>query len=189
MTRVLLASLLLAISIPLHAGERTVEFGFFYRDYDSDVFGNADGQGGLVARFDFGGKFFRPAVGLSFSGTESRNEFALFQPFDDESSVFELSGGFLVSRFDKSFRPYLGAGLSGSWIRVERLQSPSVVLSDRDFASGFYVRTGFVRRSRKDPKISFGVDLHYQAGQSIEILGQTGDSDFFQIGFVMGFRI
>jgi hypothetical protein len=33
------------------------------------------------------------------------------------------------------------------------------------------------------------VDLRYQAGRDIEVLGRTGDNDFLQIGFLMGFGI
>jgi len=189
MMRLLLASSLLLISLPPCAGDKNVEIGFAHRNFDSAVFGSADEQGGMVARLDFGGKFFRPAVGLSYSATTAEHDLAILEPFDDEASAFELSGGFLVSKFEKSFRPYLGAGLSGMWVRVKLLQSTGVSINDGDFASGFYVNTGFVRRSPKEPNISFGLDLRYHAGQDIKILDQTGDNDFFQIGFLVGFRI
>jgi len=187
--RILLASSLLFVAIPLGASDKNFDIGFAYRNFDSHVFGSADEQGGMVVGLDFGGRFFRPAVGLSFTGTESRHEFALIEPFDDEASAFEVTGGFRVSKFEKSFRPYLGAGLSGTWVRVKLLQSPGVAISDRDFASGYYVNTGFVRRTRKERNVTFGVDLRYRAGRDVRILDQTGDTDFFQIGLLVGFRI
>ncbi len=41
----------------------------------------------------------------------------------------------------------------------------------------------------KETKVNYGVDARYMVGPEIDILGQTGDADYFQIGFVVGFRL
>ncbi len=184
----LVSFLLLVGPLTFGAGGGNIDLDLGYREFSSDVFGRANDQGAFAVRFDFGGKIFRPAVGLSRSAVEARHELAIFQPFDDEASAFEASGGFLLSRFDKRTRPYFGAGLAWIWVKVELFES-GLTTSDRDSGSGYYVNAGFVRTVGKETKVNYGVDARYMVGPEIDILGQTGDADYFQIGFLVGFRL
>ena len=182
----LVSFLLLVGPLTFGAGGGNIDLEVGYREFSSDVFGAANDQGAFAVRFDFGGKIFRPVVGLSTSASVARHELAIFQPFDDEASAFEASGGFLLSRFDKRTRPYFGAGLAWIWVKVELFES-GLTTSDRDSGPGYYVNAGFVRTVGKETKVNYGVDARYMVGPEIDILGQTGDADYFQIGFVVGF--
>ena len=182
----LVSFLLLVGPLTFGAGGGNIDLDLGYREFSSDVFGAANDQGAFAVRFDFGGKIVRPAVGLSTSASVARHELAIFQPFDDEASAFEASGGFLLSRFDKRTRPYFGAGLAWISVKVELFES-GLTTSDRDSGPGYYVNAGFVRTVGKETKVNYGVDARYMVGPEIDILGQTGDADYFQIGFVVGF--
>ena len=53
--RILLASSLLFVAIPLGASDKNFDIGFAYRNFDSHVFGSADEQGGMVVgQLEFG---------------------------------------------------------------------------------------------------------------------------------------
>ncbi len=176
--------------VPVAPGERdkNLDMSLGYRKFGSAVFNAADSHVAMTLKYDFGGKIIRPVVGLGYSSSDSaNNSFAIFQPRGDEADVWELSAGFLVSRFDKALRPYFGAGVA--WISVDMdLIESGAVVGYHDSDLGFYLDTGFVRTVGNEFPVNLGMDIRYMTGTEIEIQGRTGDADYFQIGFLVGAR-
>jgi hypothetical protein len=188
MVAFLLASFFLVVPVAPGERDKNLDISLGYRKFGSGVFNAADNHVAMTLKYDFGGKIIRPVVGLGYSSSEVKNNnFAIFQPRDDEADVFELSAGFLVSRFDKALRPYFGAGVA--WISVDiELVEPGAVVSYHDSDQGFYLNTGFIRTVGKGHPVNVGMDIRYLTGTEIEIQGRTGDADYFQIGFLVGAR-
>ena len=186
---ILLASFFLVVPVAPGEGGKNLDISLAYRKFGSGVFNAADDHVAMTLKYDFGGKIIRPVVGLGYSSSQVKNDFdfAIFQPRDDEADSFELSAGFLVSRFDKAVRPYFGAGVA--WISVDLdLVEPGAVVGYHDSDQGFYLNTGFVRTVGKGAPVNMGLDILYVTGTEIEIQGRTGDADYVQIGFLVGFR-
>lgn len=105
---------------------------------------------------------------------------------DVTGAAAEFYGGARYFLRHKRWTPYVGGGIAAILAGVDNDQGGQVA-DDQDFSLGFYLHGG-VQYNLNDVMF-LGLDLRYLTGTDLDLDAVSGDADYTQLGFVLGFRL
>ncbi len=190
MKRLCAAALLLCaaglLSAPISAADVNLNFyPFSARQMsDSNLWDDVDTQYALGGMLDFGEKdsHLHFVVGLH-SGVGAK-DFSNTLANDVLATTSELSFGMTgVWRKDKGASPFVSGGLSFVHPELE-FDVPGGTLKDDDQAIGFFIEGGVYWRLSSH--FNLGLYGRMLGGTSIELFGEDGDVDYWQVGPMIG---
>ena len=188
----------LTLSSGVASADGNVNFSLAHRSVDDGFFDPSENHETASFDLDFGKDSWpvQVAIGIHYSVDIEKN---VAQPpagfggdlpvqGDDpdlESGIDELSVGALWRpKSERSFKPYVGGGLA--WVGAHKKATVGQLsLTDDDRSAGFYVNGGLVWRIGEHFNVGLGARL--MTGTDIELFGEKGDADYFQVGLLMGY--
>ncbi len=100
-------------------------------------------------------------------------------------AIGEVSAGVLWKpKLKGAVHPYIGVGLANVTATITVDTGPFDI-DDDDSSLGYYANAGVYWRLGK--RFNLGFDARLMRGTDGEVLGVTGDADYFQAGLVVGF--